>query len=108
HQPALLAAAESFYRARIIFRNETETVENMLDPMIHVVSIMVAEQLIKSIITGSQRFVLRLVGRAGQGLRRAHHIVMGCHQLIQRTASIFKKLTAGLKLRLLLEQRRPS
>ena len=46
------------------------------------------------------------IGGAGQRLCRVHHIIMGCHQLIERATGFLEKGTASLKSRLLLKQSR--
>src|SRR5262245_54875726 len=47
HEPALLAAAEGFDGPIIVRRSKTQTVKNLLDAMIDIVSVVMAQQVVE-------------------------------------------------------------
>jgi hypothetical protein len=100
----LLTAAERVNRALVILGRETQAVQDVLDPVVEVISIVMAKQLIQAIIAGGQGFVFGLIRSACQGLCGVHQIFVRRYQFIEGTAGLFEERPAGLKSRLLPKQ----
>ena len=66
----------------VVLAAEAEAVEDLLDAVIDVVGVVVAEQFVEAVVAGGEGLVLGLVGGAGQGLGGADHVVVGGEQFV--------------------------
>ena len=63
HKAALLAAAERLDGPVIIVGLEPEAVEHVFDAVIHVVGVVIVQQLVQPVVAGGKRAALLFIGR---------------------------------------------
>ncbi len=105
HQPTLLASAEGLDGPVVIGGREAETVKHLLDVVIDVVGVVVAEQFVEAVVARREGAPLGLVGGAGQSLGGVDHVVVGGEQLVERTFGLFEEGSARGKVGLLAQKR---
>src|SRR5262249_25285512 len=99
-----LAAAEGLDGPLVILGAEAQAVEHLLDVMIDVVGVVMAEQFVEAVVAGGKALVLGLVGSLRQRLGGADHVVVGGDQLIQRTFRLREEGSAGVEDGLLAQE----
>jgi hypothetical protein len=99
-----LPAAERIHGAIVLFRAKPQAVQNLLDTVIDVVGIVIAEQLVEPIVAACQGLALSFLLGAGECLGGPHHVVVRCNQVIEGQLRFLEQRLAWGELRLLAEQ----
>src|SRR5438128_3959671 len=76
HEPALLASAEGLHGPIILRRSKAQTIQNSLDPMIDIVSVVMTKQVIEPLVASGQDAAFTIVGGCGQSFGRADHVLV--------------------------------
>ena len=88
----------------IILAAEAEAVQHLFDAVVDVEGVVVAEQFVEAIVARCQAFALRFIGRFGQRLGGADHVVVGGEQFVERGLGLGEQGAAGGEVRLLAQQ----